>query len=85
MQELARYLQNWEALSTSVPGFIDNIICKFVSASTLTDTTHIALHERVLIGRAEPDNPCAIGYWGDHQIIYLLKLLELSRHHFPAR
>jgi hypothetical protein len=26
--------QNWEALSASIPGFIEHIICKFVSAST---------------------------------------------------
>nr|MDJ0750589.1 hypothetical protein [Woeseiaceae bacterium] len=33
----------------------------------------------------EPDNPWSyIGYWGDHQIIYLLKLLELSRNFHPA-
>ena len=30
----------------------------------------------------EPDQPWAnIGYWGDHQIIYLLKLLEFSVNH----
>ena len=28
----------------------------------------------------EPDHPWSfIGYWGDHQIIYLLKLLEDKR------
>ena len=28
----------------------------------------------------EPDDPWSyIGYWGDHQIIYLQKLLELSQ------
>ena len=32
----------------------------------------------------EPENPWSnIGYWGDHQIIYLLKLLELSYNHAP--
>jgi hypothetical protein len=30
----------------------------------------------------EPDNPWSyIGYWGDHQIIYLLKLLEIAQSH----
>ena len=34
--------------------------------------------------RIETDNPWAyIGYWGDHQIIYLLKLLEFSNKHNP--
>jgi hypothetical protein len=34
----------------------------------------------------EPDNPWAnIGYWSDHQIIYLQKLLELSVQVHPGR
>jgi hypothetical protein len=34
----------------------------------------------------EPDDPWSyIGYWGDHQIIYLQKLLELSRSFRPDR
>ncbi len=32
----------------------------------------------------EPDDPWSyIGYWGDHQIIYLLKFLEFSEQHYP--
>ena len=32
----------------------------------------------------DPEDPWSyIGYWGDHQIIYLLKLLELSRTFIP--
>ncbi|MBG7630283.1 MAG: hypothetical protein IZT56_07610, partial [Bacteroidetes bacterium] len=34
----------------------------------------------------EPDNPWSyIGYWGDHQIIYLLKFLEFIEKHYPAK
>jgi len=34
----------------------------------------------------EADNPWSyIGYWGDHQIIYLLKFLEFSEKYFPQR
>ena len=78
--------QNWEALSTSVPGFIENIICKFVSASTPDGYNPYRItREGIDWERPEPDNPWAnIGYWGDHQIIYLLKLLELSRNYFPT-
>lgn len=37
------------------------------------------------LGRVEPENPWSyIGYWGDHQIIYLLKLLELQEKHYPG-
>ena len=32
------------------------------------------------------DNPWAyIGYWGDHQIIYLLKFLEFIEDHYPGK
>ena len=35
--------------------------------------------------RPEPENPWAnIGYWGDHQLIYLLKLIEQSVAHNPV-
>ena len=78
--------QNWEALSTSIPGFIDNMICKFLSASTADGYNPYRItREGIDWEKPEPDNPWAnIGYWGDHQIIYLLKLLELSEAHFPA-
>ncbi|MFB0911660.1 MAG: hypothetical protein QMA97_00430, partial [Glaciecola sp.] len=34
----------------------------------------------------EPDDPWSyIGYWGDHQIIYLLKLLESSNNFHPGK
>ena len=34
----------------------------------------------------EPDNPWAnIGYWSDHQIIYLEKLLEISSRYHPGK
>jgi hypothetical protein len=34
----------------------------------------------------EPGNPWAyIGYWGDHQIIYLLKFLEFSENYYPNK
>ena len=34
----------------------------------------------------EPDNPWSyIGYWGDHQIIYLLKFLEFIEKYHPGK
>ena len=33
----------------------------------------------------DPEDPWSnIGYWGDHQIIYLLRLLETEEHYFPG-
>jgi len=77
--------QNWEALVHSYPGFIDGMIFKFLNTSTFDGYNPY----RVTKGgfdweTIEPDNPWSyIGYWGDHQIIYLLKLLEFYQKHQP--
>jgi len=77
--------QNWEALAFSYPGFIENMIAKFVNASTADGYNPYRITKEGIDWEVEePDNPWSyIGYWGDHQIIYLLKLLELSRHFHP--
>lgn len=77
--------QNWEALAHSYPGFIDGMVYKFLNNSTFDGYNPY----RVTKGgfdweTIEPDNPWSyIGYWGDHQIIYLLKLLEYYQMHEP--
>jgi hypothetical protein len=79
--------QNWEALAFSYPDFIENIIAKFVNASTVDGYNPYRITKDGIDWEVEePDDPWSyIGYWGDHQIIYLQKLLELSRHFHPAR
>jgi hypothetical protein len=79
--------QNWEALAFSYPEFIENIIAKFVNASTMDGYNPYRITKEGIDWEVEePDNPWSyIGYWGDHQIIYLQKLLELSSHFHPAR
>jgi hypothetical protein len=78
--------QNWEALAQSFPGFLQNIIAKFVNASTIDGHNPYRLTRRGIDWEVpEPDNPWShIGYWGDHQIIYLLRLLELSDRYHPG-
>ncbi len=77
--------QNWEALVHSYPAFIEGMIYKFLNASTFDGYNPY----RVTKGGfdweiIEPDDPWSyIGYWGDHQIIYLLKFLEFFRDHQP--
>ena len=77
--------QNWEALALSYPGFIESMICKFLNASTVDGynpyrITRDGIDWEVL----DPEDPWSyIGYWGDHQIIYLLKLLEIAVSHNP--
>jgi len=77
--------QNWEALSLSYPSYINGIIAKFLNASTADGyNPYKVTSEGIDWEVIEPDNPWSnIGYWGDHQIIYLLKLMELSRNHSP--
>ncbi|MDJ0777387.1 MAG: hypothetical protein QNJ85_05965, partial [Gammaproteobacteria bacterium] len=79
--------QNWEALALSYPQFIENIITKFVNASTIDGYNPYRITKQGIDWEVEePDDPWSyIGYWGDHQIIYLLKLLELSRRFHPER
>ncbi len=77
--------QNWEALSVSYPLFINHIIAKFLNATTVDGyNPYKVTSEGIEWEVIEPENPWSnIGYWGDHQIIYLLKLLELSDKHNP--
>ena len=79
--------QNWEALAYSYPEFIEGMIHKFLNATTFDGYNPY----RVTKGgfdweTIEPDNPWAyIGYWGDHQIIYLLKFLEFIEDYYPNK
>ena len=79
--------QNWEALAHSYPEFIENMIHKFLNATTFEGynpyrVTKDGFDWEVI----EEDDPWSfIGYWGDHQIIYLLKFLELIEGHYPNR
>jgi len=79
--------QNWEALIFSYPGFVENVIAKFVNASTMDGYNPYRITKEGIDWEVEePDNPWShIGYWGDHQIIYLLKFLELSTSFHPSR
>jgi hypothetical protein len=78
--------QNWEALGTAFPGFLANMVAKFVNASTVDGFNPYRItRDGVDWETVLPDDPWSnIGYWGDHQIIYLLKLLESLDRHEPA-
>jgi len=72
--------QNWEALLYAYPGYVEHIISKFLNATTPDGyNPYRILRNGIDWECPDPDDPWAyIGYWGDHQIIYLQKLLELS-------
>ncbi len=77
--------QNWEALAHSYPAFIEGMIFKFLNASTFDGynpyrVTKDGFDWEVI----EHDDPWSyIGYWGDHQVIYLLKFLEFASNYYP--
>ncbi|MBT8400000.1 MAG: hypothetical protein KJO98_05950, partial [Rhodothermia bacterium] len=77
--------QNWEALLISFPEFTAGIISKFVNASTPDGYNPYRITSGGIDWEEEdPDDPWSfIGYWGDHQIVYLLKLLEISERYHP--
>ena len=78
--------QNWEALAYSYPEFIEGMIFKFLNASTFDGYNPYRVTKDGFDWETiEPDNPWSyIGYWGDHQIIYLLKFLEIVENHRPG-
>ena len=79
--------QNWEALAHSYPAFIEGMICKFLNASTFDGyNPYRVVKDGFDWEVIEPDDPWSyIGYWGDHQIIYLLKFLEFAENHYPGK
>ena len=79
--------QNWEALALSFPEYVEAMITKFVNASTIDGYNPYRITKDGIDWEVvEPNDPWSfIGYWGDHQIIYLAKLLEISANHHPGR
>ncbi len=71
--------QNWEALAMSWPVFTEGMTAKFLNAMTPDGFNPYRITRDGIDWEVqEPDNPWSnIGYWGDHQVIYLAKLLEL--------
>ena len=72
--------QNWEPLLLSFPAYIEGIIAKFLNATTADGyNPYRVTRDGIEWELPEPDNPWSnIGYWSDHQIIYLQKLLEIA-------
>lgn len=79
--------QNWEALALSYPNFIKSFISKFINASTIDGYNPYRITKAGIDWELLEENDAwsNIGYWGDHQIIYLLKFLELSEKYKPQQ
>jgi hypothetical protein len=78
--------QNWEALVASEPAYAGSMITAFLGAMTPDG------YNPYRIGRdgidwevIEADNPWShIGYWGDHQVVYLLRCWKRRRPTTPG-
>jgi hypothetical protein len=70
-----------KSLCLSFPGFLDGVIARFVNSSTADGYNPYRVTREGYDWEApDPEDPWAhFGYWGDHQLIYLLKLLEQSK------
>ncbi len=78
--------QNWEALAYSYPEYIEAMIDTFLCATTADGYNPYRITRSGLDWEVPEDgNPWAnIGYWSDHQIIYLQKLLEADERFHPG-
>ncbi len=78
--------QNWEALALAFPEYLPSFVAAFVNASTLDGHNPYRINRDGIDWEIpEPDDPWSnIGYWGDHQIVYLLRLLDATRRYLPG-
>ncbi|MEO8463079.1 MAG: hypothetical protein ABI555_07690 [Chloroflexota bacterium] len=78
--------QNWDALGQSFPDFLPHFINVFLNASTADGYNPYRITRAGIDWEvADPRDPWSnIGYWGDHQIVYLLRLLEAYERHAPG-
>ena len=80
--------QNWETLAQSFPDFLEQMLAVFLNSSTADgyNAYRISRDTGVDWEVHDPTDPWAhIGYWGDHQIIYLLRLLESEERFRPGQ
>ncbi len=78
--------QNWEALAYSYPEYVENMLSTFLNATTADGYNPYRITYQGLDWELpDPGNPWAnIGYWSDHQVIYLQKMMEISASVHPG-
>ena len=79
--------QNWEALGVSYPELLPGFIARFLNASTADGYNPYRIDSKNGLDWEveDPDDPWShIGYWGDHQIVYLTRLIERLEERSPS-
>ncbi len=79
--------QNWETLSFSFSAFLPGMVSKFLNASTIDGYNPYRITNEGFDWEVpEPENPLAyIGYWGDHQVVYLFRLMQMLEKFYPGK
>ena len=79
--------QNWESLAQSYPACLGSMISVFLNASTADGYNPYRITRNGIDWEVHDHNDpwSHIGYWGDHQIIYLLRLLESYERFEPGK
>lgn len=77
--------QNWEALALSFPSALPAMIANFLDATTADGYNPYRVTSEGIDWEVPEDGPWShFGYWGDHQIVYLTRLLEQAEAHHPG-
>jgi hypothetical protein len=78
--------QNWESMCASFPAYLPGVVAMFVNASTPDGHNPYRITSEGIDWEApNPDDPWAnIGYWGDHQLVYLLRLMQATDRFLPG-
>ncbi len=77
--------QNWEALLHSFPDYLESAVAKFLNVSTVDGNNPYRITaDGIDWDVPEKDSWSNIGYWGDHQIVYLHRLLDAVRRFHPG-
>ncbi len=77
--------QNWEALSWSFPEFVESIIMRFLNATTADgyNPYQMTRSKTAWIRDVKEETSRTYGYWNDHQIVYLHRLMDISSSFHP--
>ncbi|MFT5222991.1 MAG: hypothetical protein ACI867_001301 [Glaciecola sp.] len=77
--------QNWEALLHSFPDYLESAVAKFLSASTQDGHNPYRINQDGVDWEVPEDGSWGnFGYWGDHQIVYLHRLLDAMDRFHPG-
>ena len=78
--------QNWEALANAFPEYVTGMVGVFLGATTADGYNPYRItRDGIEWEVPDPGHPWSnIGYWSDHQVVYLQKLLELARRFDPG-